>query len=79
MEKICYTYFLVVPNFLDLVFIIIIFFLCLFLRERESERDRTQEEKGQRERETQNLKQAPGSQLSAQSPMRGLNLQTVRS
>ena len=34
---------------------------------------------GQRERETQNLKQAPGSELSAQSPMRGSNPQTVRS
>ena len=27
----------------------------------------------ERERETQNLKQASGSELSAQSPMRGLN------
>ena len=27
---------------------------------------------GQRERETQNPQQAPGSELSAQSPMRGL-------
>ena len=27
---------------------------------------------GQRERETQNLKQAPGSELSAQSPTLGL-------
>ena len=34
---------------------------------------------GQRERETQNLKQAPGSELPAQSPTRGLNLRTVRS
>ena len=33
----------------------------------------------QRETETQNLKQAPGSELSAQSPMRGLNPQTARS
>ena len=33
----------------------------------------------QRERETQHRKQAPGSELSAQSPMRGLNPQTVRS
>ena len=32
-----------------------------------------------RERGTQDLKQAPGSELSAQSPMRGLNPQTVRS
>ena len=34
---------------------------------------------GQRERETQNQKQAPGSELSAQSPTRGSNSQTVRS
>ena len=31
-----------------------------------------------RERETQNVKQAPGSELSAQSPMRGSNSRTVR-
>ena len=30
----------------------------------------------ERERETQDLKQAPGSELSAQSPTRGLNSQT---
>ena len=34
---------------------------------------------GQREREMQNPKQAPGSELSAQSPMRGSNSQTARS
>ena len=34
---------------------------------------------GQRERETQNLKQAPGSELSAQSPTWGLNPQTATS
>ena len=34
---------------------------------------------GQRERETQNLKRAPGSELSAQSPTRGLNSQNARS
>ena len=33
----------------------------------------------QRERETQNLKQAPGSELSAQSLTRGSNSWTVRS
>ena len=38
----------------------------LFIFERESER--VQAEEGQRERETQNPKQAPGSELSAQSP-----------
>ena len=47
-------------------------------RERERERDRTQVGEGQRTRETQNLKQAPGSELSAQSPMRGSNPLTVR-
>ena len=48
------------------------FFKHLFIFERETERDRernrTQAREGQRERETQNRKQAPGSQLSAQSP-----------
>ena len=34
---------------------------------------------GGRETETQNPKQAPGSKLSAQSPTRGSNPQTVRS
>ena len=34
-------------------------------RERERERDGVQVGEGQRERETQNLKQAPGSELSA--------------
>ena len=32
-----------------------------------------------RERETQNLKQAPDSELSVQSPTRGLNPRTMRS
>ena len=31
------------------------------------------------ERETENLKQAPGSELSAQSPTQSLNSQAVRS
>ena len=39
------------------------------MRERES----AQAGQGQRERETQNLKQASGPELSAQSPMRGMN------
>ena len=46
------------------------FFLCLFIFERGW---------GQRERETQNLKQAPGSEVSAQSPTRVLNSQAMRS
>ena len=44
--------------------------VCLFLRGRETEHRWGEE---QRERETQNLKQASGSELSAQSPMQGLN------
>ena len=47
--------------------------------ERERERDRARVGEGQDERETQTLKQAPGSELSAQSPTQGLNSQTVRS
>ena len=47
----------------------------LFLRQRE-----TGHEWGRgREREVQNPKQAPGSELSAQSPTRGSNPRTVRS
>ena len=45
-------------------------------RERERERERARGE-GQRERETQNPKQAPGSELSAQSPTWGSNSQTT--
>ena len=35
--------------------------------------------RAERERETQNLKQAPGSELLAQSPTRGSNSRTARS
>ena len=45
------------------------FWFYLLLRDRE----------GQREKETQNQKQAPGSEWSAQNPMQGLNLRAVRS
>ena len=45
----------------------------------ERERDRVREGEGKTERETQNPKQAVGSELSAQSPMWGSNPQTVRS
>ena len=48
--------------------------MLIFERERE-----TKHEWGERERETQNPKQSPGSELSAQSPMQGSNSQTVRS
>ena len=47
-------------------------------RERETERDRAGLREGQRERETQNLKQASGSELSAQSPTQDPNSRTVR-
>ena len=47
----------------------------MFIFERERERE-SKWEAAEGERETQNLKQAPGSQLSVQSPMRGLNSQT---
>ena len=59
------------------------FFVYLYLRDRERERDRqtdrTQVQEGQREKETQNPKQAPGSELSTQSLTRGLNPRTARS
>ena len=48
-------------------------FNVYFLRETEHEWGRG------RERETQNQKQAPGSELSAQSMIQGLNPQTARS
>ena len=51
----------------------------MFIFERERERERVQAGEGQRERETQNLKQAPGSELSEQSPTLGSNSSTERS
>ena len=50
-----------------------------YLRERERERQSVSVGGAERERETQNLKQAPGSKLSAQSPTRGSKSQIVRS
>ena len=55
------------------------FFEYLFLRERDRQTDRVRAREGQRKRETQNPKQAPGSELSAQSPTRGSNPRTMRS
>ena len=50
------------------------FNVYLFLRERERERERRMSRGGaERERETQNPKQAPGSEVSAQSPTWGSN------
>ena len=52
-----------------------VFNVYLFLRQRE-----TEHEWGRvRERETQNPKQTPGSELSAQSPKQGSNSRTARS
>ena len=52
------------------------FFNVLFI----FETGETEHERGRvRERETQNRKQAPGSEPSAQSPTRGTNSQTARS
>ena len=45
----------------------------------ETQKDRAWAGEGQRGRETQNPKQALGSELSAQSPMRGSNSRTARS
>ena len=47
----------------------------LFIFEKEWEHNRG----GGAERDTQTMKQAPGSELSVQSPMWGLNWQTTRS
>ena len=57
-------------------FLFFVFFnIYLFLRQRQS----MGRGGDQRERETQNLKQARGFELSAQSPTRGSNSQTARS
>ena len=53
----------------------IFFNVYLFL----TERNRAWVGEGQRERETQNPKQAPSSELPAQSPMRSSSSQTARS
>ena len=51
----------------------------MFIFKRETETETEHEQGRGRERETQNLKQAPGSELSAESLMLGLNSRTVRS
>ena len=55
------------------------FFTFIFEREREREGERGRGGGAERERETQNPKQAPGSELSAQSPTWGSNSQVMRS
>ena len=60
-----------------------IFLMFIFARERERERERERASMSgggaERARETQNPKQAPSSELSAQSPTQGSNSQTARS
>ena len=52
-------------------------------RDRETERDSTRgggtERERERGRDTQNLKQAPGSELSSQSPIQGWKSVAMRS
>ena len=55
-------------------FSFLIFFLMFIF-----ERDRAQAEEELRERETQNQKQAPDSELSAQSPTQGSNSRALSS
>ena len=61
------------PLFLS--FFLFLFYIYLFLRDRE----RQSTSRGGAERDTQNPKQVPGSELSAQSPMQVSNPWTVRS
>ena len=58
-------------------FFFLIFFQRLFIF--GTEKDRAWTGEGQIERETQNRKQSPGSEPSAQSPTQGSNSQTTRS
>ena len=53
--------------------------MFIFERERQRQRETECKQGRGRERETQNLKQAPDSVLTAQSPRWGLNSQTMRS
>ena len=65
--------------FVDITSLFPFFFFVnvLFIFERDNRNNVSRE--GQRERETQNPKQAPGSELSPQSPMRCSNARTLRS
>ena len=62
-------------NWLSTRFFFFFFFNVLFIFETETEHELGRVS----ERETQNLKRAPGSELSAQSPTRGSNSRTARS
>ena len=54
-------------------------FVLMFISERERETELEWGRDRERVGDTENPKQAPGSEPSAQSPRRGLNSQTVRS
>ena len=62
--------------FYFILFYLILFYIYLLLRDRERQ---SMSMGGAEREETQNLKPAPSSELSAQSPTQGLNLQTARS
>ena len=51
----------------------------MFIFEKERERQNARGGWAEREMDTQNLKQASGSELPAQSPTRSSNSQTMRS
>ena len=60
--------------------LLIFFNFCnVYLLLRDRERQSVSGGGAERERKTQNLKEAPGSELSAQSPTQGSNPQAVRS
>ena len=63
----------------SLGWIFFFFFFLTFIQFWKAEGDRAWMGEGQRKRDTQNLKQAPGSELSAQSPMRDSNSRTATS
>ena len=66
--------------FIFYLFIFLIFFFSTFIHFWDRERQSMNGGGAERERETQNRKQAPGSEpSSAQSPTRGSNSRTVRS
>ena len=64
---------------LSLGILVFFFFFNVYLSLRERERQSMSRGGAERERETQSLKQVPGSELSAQSPTRGLNSRIARS
>ena len=59
--------------------IIFYFLMLIYFWQRERERQSVSEGRAERERHTQNVKQAPGSELSAQSPKRDSNSWTAKS